>query len=58
MGKYCSRCGEPRDDHDLDPRTQEPTVCPDVAFTEGTSPDGHVSVMNGERVGRYANGSY
>jgi len=55
--RYCPRCGELLQDHDLDPN-QEPTICPDVAFTEGGSPDGHVKVMNGERVGRYANGSY
>jgi hypothetical protein len=57
-GPYCSRCGEKIDDHDLDPHTGEPTKCPDKAFTEGGSPDGHVKVMNGERTGRYANGSY
>lgn len=57
MGDYCSQCGEPIQDHDLD-ADQRPTVCPDRAFTEGSSPDGHVSVMDGDRVGRYANGSY
>jgi hypothetical protein len=57
MGRYCSECGELREDHDLDANGR-PTICPDKAFTKGTSPDGHVSVMNGERVGRYANSSY
>jgi len=57
MGRYCSKCGELKEDHELDAHG-EPTVCPDKAYTRGGSPDGHVSVVDGERVGRYANGSY
>jgi len=57
MGRYCSKCGELKEEHELDAHG-EPTVCPDKAYTRGGSPDGHVSVVDGERVGRYANGSY
>jgi len=48
----CADCGLPHEQHVENPRTGELTRCPDKAFTRHHSPDGHVLVMHGERVGR------
>jgi hypothetical protein len=33
----CNQCGKPRRDHEIDPRTLEPTKCP-VSREEKTTP--------------------